>query len=239
MLHDPIRNVMRLHLLVAPEASTVRPGLELPVDGSPSGLAWSTQQPVMIEDLEADARFPQLKPLLRENTVRAWYAVPLTTALRRLGSMGFGCATPRRYRDADMKFLQQVANQVAVAVDNVLHDESAQSAHHLLTRERDRLRLLLDVTNAVVSHLALDEVFKAVSACLRRVIPHSGSSLLLYDPDTGQYRIYVLRIGRNDSFIEAGRTNAEGSTSPARVAITTRRPALFCEQALRELAAAS
>ena len=49
--------------------------------------------------------------------------------------------------------MQQVANQVAVAVDNVLHDESVRSAQQLLTRERDRLQLLLEVNNAVVSRL--------------------------------------------------------------------------------------
>ena len=49
--------------------------------------------------------------------------------------------------------MQQVANQVAVAVDNVLHAESAQSAQQQLAHERDRQRLLLEVNNAVVSNL--------------------------------------------------------------------------------------
>ena len=37
VLHDPTREVMRLHALVAPETSTIRPGLELPIDESPAG----------------------------------------------------------------------------------------------------------------------------------------------------------------------------------------------------------
>src|SRR5262249_47482019 len=99
-LHDPERNVMRLFLLHAPEGSRVREGFELPID-SPSGLAWSTQQPVMIEDIASETRFPHLRPLLLENQVRAWCSVPLTTALRRLGAMGFGNAAPRAYPEAD------------------------------------------------------------------------------------------------------------------------------------------
>ena len=90
--------------------------------------------------------------------------------------------------------MQQVANQVAVAVDNVLHDESARSAQRQLARERDRLQLLLEVNNAVVSHLDLDDVFAAVSACLRRVIQHDGSGLVLYEPETGRYRFHVLQV---------------------------------------------
>ena len=76
--------------------------------------------------------------------------------------------------------MQQVAKQVAVAVDNVLHDESARSAQEQLTHERDRMRLLLEVNNAVVSHLALEDLFPAVSACLRKVIQHDGAALVPY-----------------------------------------------------------
>ena len=190
----------------------------------------------MVEDLDAESRFPQLTALLRENRVRSWCAVPLTTALRRLGAMGFGSATPRRYEDADVAFLQQVANQVAVTVDNVLHHESAESAQRALEYKRDRLQLLLEVTSAVVSHLNLDDVFAAVSACLRRVIPHDGSSLLLFEPDTGQYRIYVLKFAGNGSFVEEGRTDPHNIKSPAAVAITTRRPALFGVEELERMA---
>ena len=238
-LHDPARNVMRLHLLVAPDDNgTLRPGFELPMD-SPSGLAWSSQQPVMVDDVDSETRFPQLTALFLENDVQSWCAVPLTTALRRLGAMGFGSAAPRRYEDADVAFLQQVANQVAVTVDNVLHHESAESAQQALEDKRDRLQLLLEVTTAVVSHLNLDDVFAAVSACLRRVIPHDGSSLLLYEPDTGQYRIYVLKFAGNGSFVEAGRIDLHRTNSPATVAITTRRPALFGVEELEAMAVES
>jgi formate hydrogenlyase transcriptional activator len=237
VIHDPGRQVMRVHILVAPEHSTIKPGMELPVDGSVSGLVWATQQAVKVENLSEETRFPQLLPLLQENGVQSLCALPLTTALRRIGSLGFGSLTPRVYDEEDLNFMQQVAAQVAVAVDNVLHDESAQAAQRQLTRDRDRLQLLLEVNNAVVSHLDLDQVFTAVSACLRRVIPHEGSSLLLYDSETGQYRVHVLLFGKNDSFVEEGRiTDPRCAKSPAGVALTSRRAALFGEQELTELA---
>ena len=182
VLHDPVRNVMRLHLLNAPETAMITPGMELPVEGSPGGLVWATQEPVVVEDVALDDRFPVLLPLLRENDVQSFCVVPLTTALRRLGAMGFGSLQRRNYGDAEIRFMQQVAKQVAVAVDNVLHDESAAAAQRQLARERDRMRLLLEVNNAVVSHLSLDDLFPAVSGCLRKVIEHDGSALVLWDP---------------------------------------------------------
>ena len=125
VLHDTTRDVMRLHALVAPESSTIRPGLEFPMDETSSGLVLKSQQPFMVEDVVAESRFPKLMPVLRENGVQSYCTVPLTTALRRLGAMTFGSLQRRVYQEAEINFMQQVAKQVAVAVDNVLHDESA------------------------------------------------------------------------------------------------------------------
>jgi formate hydrogenlyase transcriptional activator len=237
LLHDPVKNVMRLHVLVAPEDVTIKPGLEIPVEGTAAGLVWKTQKPVVVVDVDAEQRFAQLIPVLREKGVKSFCALPVTTALRRLGTVGFGSLTRRAYPDPDVHFMEQVANQIAVAVDNVLHDESARSAREQLTRDRDRLRLLLEVNNAVVSHLDLDQVFTAVSACLRRVIPHDGSSLLLYEPETGQFRIHVLVFSGNRSFIEQGRApNPDRATSPAGIAMARRQTTVFGVPQLEELA---
>ena len=134
--------------------------------------------------------------------------------------------------------MQQVANQVAVAVDNVLHAASAPSAQQQLAHERDRLRLVLEINNAVVSNLNLDQVFTAVSACLRKVIQHDGSSLVLHEPETRQYRVHVLDFSKNTSFIEEGRADTP-CQGPASIAMTTRKPAVFTEQGLKTLSSDS
>jgi formate hydrogenlyase transcriptional activator len=149
--------------------------------------------------------------------------------------MGFGSLQQRAYLEAEINFMQQVANQVAVAVDNVLHEASAQSAQELLARERDRQRLLLEVNNAVVSHLDLDHLFAAVSTCLRKVIRHDGSSLVLYEPETHQYRVQVLDFTKDTSFIEEGRADPQ-CKGPSSVAINTRKPAVFTVQDLQAMA---
>jgi formate hydrogenlyase transcriptional activator len=240
LLHDPERDVMRLHFLAAPESSTIRPGMELPVNETSAGLVWKTQQPFMVEDVEEETRFPKLMSQLRENEVQSYCTVPLTSALRRLGAMSFGSLRRRIYQEAEISFMRQVARQVAVAVDNVLHDESARSAQEQLTRERDRMRLLLEVNNAVVSHLNLDDLFTAVSACLRKVIQHDSSGLVLCDQETGWFRVHVLHFAKNESFIEEGRIESDGCMkSPAAIAVSTRKPAVFGEEDLKTMAAES
>ena len=238
VLHDAARNVMRLELLIAPVEATIKAGEDLPVDGSPGGFVWKTQRPLIVNDIALETRFPAVIPRLIENGVQSFCTVPLTTALGRLGAMGFGTLQTHTYQESEVAFMQEVAKQIAVAVDNVLHEQSARAAQLQLARERDRLRLLLEVNNAVVSHLNMDDVFASVSASLQRVIQHDGCSLLLYEPDTGQYRCHVLKVSQNESFVEEGRAD-KSVKSPGCIAFSTKAPAVFNEQSLIELAAES
>jgi formate hydrogenlyase transcriptional activator len=238
VLHDPERQVMRLWMLVTSVPSTIKPGLETPVEQSPGGLVWKTQEPLTVDDVTKEERFPQLMALFRENGVRSFCVVPLTTAQRRLGAMGFGSLQPRAYQESEIAFMQQVAKQVAVALDNALNSNTALSYQGQLTRERDRQRLLLEINNAVVSHLDLDDLFTAVSECLRKVIQHDGSSLLLCDAATGEWRIRVLDFANNESFVEQGRVESV-SWSPSCVAIETGKPAVFAKKDLEDKAAVS
>ena len=240
VLHDSARDVMRLHALVAPDFNQTAPGLEFPMHETTSGLVWESQEPVVVEDVAAEKRFPRLMSVLRENGVQSYCTVPLTTALRRLGAMSFGSSQKRSYHGAEIHFMRQIAKQVAVAVDNVLHEESARQAQQQLTRERDRVRLLLEVNNAVVSHLDLDALFPAVSACLRKVIQYDTSALCLYYEATRRYRVHVLHFAKNESFVEEGRVESDCCANlPCGTAITTRKPAVFRGEDLRNVCSES
>jgi formate hydrogenlyase transcriptional activator len=238
VLHDPARDVMRLQILTTGEPTTISPGLELPVAESPAGFVWQTQQPLMLPDLTVERRFPRLTPQLIENGVRTYCAVPLTTALRRLGALGFGSLTPKAYNAADLDFMRHVAKQVAVAVDNVLHDDSARAAQQELARERDRLRVRLEINNAVVSHLDLNEMFAAIAASLSSVIPHDGCGLVLYDADMRRYRCHLQRAN-GEHAIEEGTGDADTLCGPSSIAIDSRRPAVLGLAELTALAATS
>jgi formate hydrogenlyase transcriptional activator len=62
------------------------------------------------------------------------------------------------------------------------------------SRESEHLRLLLEVNNALVSHLDLHQLFAAISDAVGRVVQHDYASLLLHDAAAGEFRVYALRI---------------------------------------------
>ena len=201
ILHDPARNVMRLHILESQMPRNTRLGTEFQLGQTASGWAWETQQPFILDDLEKETRFAPLLQTLRENGVKSVCSLPLTTAQRRLGVMSFGRTTPHRHTETEIAFLGQVARQVAVAVDNALNFERAQAYQRQLARERDRLRVMLEVNNAVVTQLALHDLLRAISGSLRRVIHHEYTSLALFDTETSQMRVLALDFPAGRGFI--------------------------------------
>src|SRR5258705_1797254 len=230
-LHDAGRNVMRLHILETEQPSTIRPGAEFPMGETPSGWVWETQQPFILDDTEEETRYPDLLQILRENGVRSFCSVPLTTAQRRLGVLSFGRVTPHHYAEVEVSFIQQVARQVAVAVDNALNFERAQAYQRQLAQERDRLRVLLEVNNAMVSKLDLRSLLNAISASLRRVIHHEYTSLALFEDDKNKMRVMALDFPEGKGLIhEEMFVPLEGSIAGS--AFRNRRPVVLDHSAM-------
>jgi len=204
ILHDPVKNVMKTLTLGTASGESIEPGFEVPVEESAGGWVYSTQQSLVVPRRDDETRFPKIAAILREVGVQSYCILPLTTSVRKLGAIGFGSPTPCAFGDSELEFLQQVATLVGVAVDNVLHDETAQLAQQQLARERDRLQLLLDLNNAVVSRLEFRDLFGAISACLRKAIPHDYTSLALYEPERDGFLVYALDFPGGKGFIKEG-----------------------------------
>jgi formate hydrogenlyase transcriptional activator len=235
-LHDPVRNTMRLHAIQANVPADLVGGHEGPVEESPAGLVWQTQEPIIVPDLTKELRWPKVTEHMSEDGVNSFCVVPLTTAVRRLGAMGFLSLQKGAYGETDVEFLQQVAKQVAVAVDNVLNFASTEAAQQSLAQERDRLSLVLEINNAVVSHLELPKLLKAISGCLGRVIPHDLAWFCLYDPATHQLQTHALDFPSHQDFAEAGDPIPLEGT-PEGLAFTTQQPVLIRNLSLTEFPA--
>jgi formate hydrogenlyase transcriptional activator len=225
VLHDPDRNVMRLHILETRLPTPVKTGSESPVDGHPSGWVWQSQQAFVVTDTEEDQRFPDFLHRLREVGVRSLAMVPLTTAQHRLGAMGFGRLVPQVITDTELQFMQRVGSQVAVAVDNALNFQTSQAYQIQLARERDRLQVLLDVNNILVSTRELTELFRGIVSSLEKVIHHDYTSLALRESGSGLLKIHALDFSSRPGFFDQEIT-VPLDTTPSGICFTTAQPLL-------------
>src|SRR5262245_19604033 len=155
ILHDPLHNVLRVQIMETPIQTQITPGFEMGIDDSPAGEAWKTQEPFIAPDIDRDKRYQHLFQILRNHAIKSYCTLPLTSPVRRLGTLSFGSLHLDAYSRENVEFLQLVARQVAVAVDNALHYKDAQTYQTELRKERDRLQLLLRINNTLISNLEL------------------------------------------------------------------------------------
>jgi formate hydrogenlyase transcriptional activator len=216
MFHDGSRNVMRCHFLETCAPTKWQHPTEAPVEGSVAGWVWEHQEPVVLHDIVLEeSRFPFAKTL-PNHPVKAICSFPLTTANQRLGALNFWSDEVGAYDQIDLEFTELLAGQIAVAIEAQCHQQK-------LAHERDRWQLLLEINHRLVSNLNLRELIPAISACLRRVVPHDAAGLALYDPAINKLRVTARNFPEHeDVFIENDIIELEGT--PSGRAFTTRLP---------------
>ncbi|MGE5648023.1 MAG: sigma 54-interacting transcriptional regulator [Acidobacteriota bacterium] len=188
-------------------------------DEHPAGLVWRTQQPMVISRVEEETRWPGLTRRMLNAGLHAIVFVPLTAGKNRLGTLGFGCLQPFDPNPAELAFLERVASEFAVAVE-------AHIAKRQLMRERDRVRTLFDITNALVSKLAPDKLLTAISEQLSRVIRHDFAVLTLRNENTGLLDLNALHFTGAPLF-QLKKTSIDPEGMPSGEALATGKPVVL------------
>jgi formate hydrogenlyase transcriptional activator len=158
-------------------------------------ISWhvlQTQEALAIPFLKEETRFPRVVEYLTSSKLESMCLFPLTTALRQVGVLAFASKHPDAYSQEEMCFLSLVASEVALAMDNALNFEASEKAKHDLQGEHERLKLLLDLTNTIISKLELRDVLRSISSNLRQVMHCSAVGVYLPEPDNKQMRLYAL-----------------------------------------------
>jgi formate hydrogenlyase transcriptional activator len=122
-------------------------------------MAWwvyQNQQPIVVRLSSPDNRFPRMRDWLAKLGLQSSCTLPLSTAHRQLGSISFVSHLEEAYCAEEQPFLSLVANQIALAMD----DGQAQQ----------RLRLLLDLTNRVMTKLELRDLLQEISTSIRQIM---------------------------------------------------------------------
>ncbi|MGP0593817.1 sigma 54-interacting transcriptional regulator [Nitrospira sp. T9] len=226
MLYQPENQTIHDLIIQTDVPADIQGGNPWKLDLHPGGTVFQSQKPLLVSDITQDSRYLDVFSRMHEDGANSLCALPLTTAVRKLGALIFASCEKATYKESDFEFLEHVSRHVAVAVDNVLHVQE-------LTKERDHSRLLLDVNNAVVSTLNLQELFASVSASLRNIIPKVTTSLYLYDSDTQTFKRPVLDFPERKGFVQAVDIIGKDE-SPATKAFHSRKALVWNESDMKQ-----
>src|ERR1700686_341535 len=191
-IHDEKSNTFHRHFVDAETEAAIPPDPELATEETDAWWVYQNQEPLVTSLETHDARFSKLQETLKKYGVQCLCTVPLTTAHTKVGTLTLGSKAPDIYTAEEVHFLSVVAEQIALAFDNALHFDAAQASQQQLLKKNERVGLLLELTNHVVSNLDFRDLLRAVVASTRRVMGCDGAGITLPDGDNTHLRIYAL-----------------------------------------------
>src|SRR5690348_7534441 len=190
---------------------------EIPREETIPWWVYQNQKAIVIPCVDRETRFRAALEAIKACGIRSGCAFPLTTVHRRVGVLFLGSENSDAFSEEDVSFLSLVAEQIALATDDALNFTASQKA-------QEQLKLLLDLTNSVVSTLDLRELLRNISANLRRVMQCDFVGVGLPDGESASHlRLYAVDFPESKGFIsEESLIPIEGS--PPGTAFKTGEP---------------
>jgi len=223
-VYNAEERTVRLHAAVTPNNFPAPIGRTFPVADTPASLVLETGEPLYVPDLDEDPRYPVVHNIMRSAAAKSYVILPMTTARHRfLGTLNFASVTREAYSPEDIAFMREVARLVAIAVENTLN-------HQELARQRDHLRMLVEVNTAIANHLNTPQLVRAISTSLRTVLEIEGVGIALLN-EAGELRRHISDVPEGQQS-ESVLIPAE---SPAARVLATRQPAVLSLDQLTSL----
>jgi formate hydrogenlyase transcriptional activator len=154
--------------------------------GASCGTAIHRRESVYVTDILTDPIWDDYRDRMLPYGIRSVWSRPLFSSEgKALGTFSINYGEPRNPGANDLQLIENASHITGIAIERHMKEEALQ-------RERDRLRLLLEITNSLTARLDLRQVVDALSANLFSVMHCDVSALLLPDFESGTLRVTIL-----------------------------------------------
>src|SRR5580765_8099725 len=155
--------------------------------------ALDKQESVFLPDVSQEMlKHPDLAPFAAQSVGRSSYVFPVSTSQQHYGILAVTKERGEEFIPEDVELLRSLSSHVAVALECALARDSAEHYQRELATERDRLRLLLEINNHVVSKLDINVLFHSASASIRSYFRNDLTGFWLLAKDSKQLQSVVL-----------------------------------------------
>src|SRR5215471_12553241 len=132
--------------------------LRIPFGEGLIGTAALERKPVVVDDVRDDPRY-----IVAVEAARSELAVPLISKNRVVGVLDIESPEVGYFRDEQVRLLNLLASQIAIAIENARIYESER-------RSRQRLALLYEMSLEMNSTLDLDEVVQHIATAVKSTV---------------------------------------------------------------------
>ncbi len=170
---------------------------DLSSEHSPIPWVYETGLPLVTHDWGQEARFQTYGLFLANHGVASTCTLPLVRGSRRLGVLSLGRSYPNGYDKEEVRFLGLASEQIGLAID-------AAVSQYISQRVQERLKLILDLSNQMVSNLELHDLLVAASASVRRVMHCDAAAIMLADSEGTHLRVHALDFPESHGIFTEG-----------------------------------
>ncbi len=214
ILHVPERDTFRI-LALEGIVRHFRVGQEIGRTNTSVGWVFEHQRYILRRDIETECEYENER-LLVEEGMRSHCVVPLIVRGTSIGTLNLASKNSRQYSDGDASFLQEVAVQIALAVQNMQAYQEIASLNAKVSRTAEQTRTLLEINNAIVTKLTKDELLHAICEATKRAVPFDEVGLMLHEPDTDTLRVVAIESPLPSEFFKVGHPlNRDGPAGKA------------------------
>jgi formate hydrogenlyase transcriptional activator len=154
--------------------------------GGSCGTAMYRKEPVFVGDILTDPIWDLYRDRMLRYGIRSVWSRPLFTSEgKALGTFAILYREKRSPGSSDLQLIESASHITGIAIERHMNEEA-------LRRERDRLHLLLEITNSMTSKLDLRRLVEALSTSLLSVTRCDFCALLLPDDESGELRLTTL-----------------------------------------------
>jgi len=151
------------------------------------------QKPVFLPDVSQEMlKQPELAPFAPGVVGRSTYLFPVSTSQKRYGILAVTKLQGQEFVPEDVELLRSLASHVAVALECALARDRAEQYQRDLASERDRLRLVLEINNHVVSKLDMNDLFRSASASIRAYFGSDFTAFWVLEKESNRLHRVVL-----------------------------------------------
>jgi formate hydrogenlyase transcriptional activator len=190
-IYDPASDLLKGFAAtgIAAQKTTLSVGINVPRQGSLMGRAVDEKRPIIGRDLR-DERPASVDAgiiaKLIELGIRSLLTLPLITKGKVIGVLNFTSLTPDQYSERDAEFLQEIAKQVALAVENMQAYEEIAQLKARLEQENIYLQEEIKTQHNFEEIIGRSQAIKKVLQAVETVAPTDVGVLILGETGTGK-----------------------------------------------------
>jgi formate hydrogenlyase transcriptional activator len=185
-LFDPATGVLEVQFLRANDSGGPRLDVRLPIVGSPAGEAFRTREPVVLSRINGSRFIREGTQHLTGLGMQSGCWVPLIHRGAAIGALAVASRMEGAFGQREAEMLTQIADQVAMAVNNAVAFRQIAELRDRLTQEKQYLEEEINLENRFEDIVGESTGLRQVLKDIETVAPTDATVLIQGETGTGK-----------------------------------------------------